>query len=581
MTPSEAALQNAIESASRAQIELDRRVFHLNALYATACELSELRQPQKIMETYVLTAMGLFGVASGLAILVNTRTGQGHLTYRGLSNPEAAACEQNLSGIIGRYLPEGHPSQHPERVISRQDGDPGPLPADTAVIVKQAVDPSFAVLAAFGRKHSGEPLAEPDITTLLNLTGTMAGALAHNLFNRQVEHLNAGLMRQSADLQNALRQAGQARENLDRRVFHIQALYELTAELSPFIATEKLIEMFLLTVMGTFGANAGLVLLCDRKRRRVCCVRRGGGPAGREWTLEEAEKCLYRGFQATADRRLAPMSAEFVVNPQGAFSESEMGFGVNTAVLFTVDDGLHGLAALGSSLGKPGLGAEEQELLRGLTANCMVFLKNARAFETIQALNEDLRRTNADLHQTIADLTAARDRIRLLEVAKSRLKHLIQREVERAGRLRLSDVLLVLLTSAVLALAFNFSSPNGIPLLPEVAFQVEAPRIDVLTAHQRLSRGEALLVDARPPELFEQKHLPDAINLPATLFDVLYPMKLGRMLKPEQTVLVYGRTISRWYDEDVAQRLLQRHEHVSVLEGGMRAWEEKGLPVEP
>ena len=58
-------------------------------------------------------------------------------------------------------------------------------------------------------------------------------------------------------------------------------------------------------------------------------------------------------------------------------------------------------------------------------------------------------------------------------------------------------------------------------------------------------------------------------------------MKLGRMLKPEQTVLVYGRTVSRRYDEDVAQRILERHEHVNVLEGGMRAWEEKGLPVAP
>ncbi|CAG0957173.1 partial thiosulfate sulfurtransferase, partial [Anaerolineae bacterium] len=117
--------------------------------------------------------------------------------------------------------------------------------------------------------------------------------------------------------------------------------------------------------------------------------------------------------------------------------------------------------------------------------------------------------------------------------------------------------------------------------VPEVVFQAQVQRVDVLTAHQLISRGEAVLVDARPPELFQQKHLPDAINIPAALFDILYPMKLGRMLKPEQTVLVYGRTISKRYDDDVAQRLLQRHEHIKVVEGGMGAWEEKGLPVAP
>jgi rhodanese-related sulfurtransferase len=58
-------------------------------------------------------------------------------------------------------------------------------------------------------------------------------------------------------------------------------------------------------------------------------------------------------------------------------------------------------------------------------------------------------------------------------------------------------------------------------------------------------------------------------------------MKLGRLLKPEQTVLVYGRTISRRYDDDVAQKLLQRHENIRVLEEGVQGWEAKGLPVAP
>jgi rhodanese-related sulfurtransferase len=96
-----------------------------------------------------------------------------------------------------------------------------------------------------------------------------------------------------------------------------------------------------------------------------------------------------------------------------------------------------------------------------------------------------------------------------------------------------------------------------------------------------LARGEAVLVDARPPELFQQKHIAEAVNIPAPLFDVIYPMKLGRTLKPEQTVLVYGRTISKRYDEDVTQRLLQRHDQVRILEGGVAAWEEKGFAVAP
>jgi len=387
-------------------------------------------------------------------------------------------------------------------------------------------------------------------------------------------------MAAESPLPEAIEQASRAQADLDRRVFHLQTLYEFTAELSPLVATDKLLEAFLLTVMGTFGASQGCVLLCDRESRAVRSAGRGI-PGLREWTLEEAEQMLYRGFQATEERRLEPMSAGFILDPPAVFPESELGFGVHTAALFTVDDTLMGMVALCQSLSQSALSAEARELLRGLTVNWMVFLKNARAFETIHALNEDLRRTNADLRQTITDLTEARHQIRVLEFAKSRLKQLIQREIERTGRFRAADILLMVILSTVLALAFNYSSPNGIPVVPEPVFQEQAPRVDVLTAHQLLTRGEAVLVDARPPELFQQKHIAEAVNIPAPLFDVIYPMKLGRTLKPEQTVLVYGRTISKRYDEDLTQRLLQRHDQVRVLEGGVAAWEEKGFPVAP
>jgi rhodanese-related sulfurtransferase len=580
MALAESNLREAMERASRAQADLDKRVFHLKTLHDTACELSGLTQPRQIMETFLLTAMGLFGVTRGLAILINARTRQGHLAQRGLSGPEADACERNLSRIAEHYLPEDSQPRHAEFVMPGQAADLGLLPADTAVILKQKVDGDYALLTAIGPKLSGEPFGEADMTALLNLAGTMANALAQNLFHRQIQHLSAGLMRQGHELQDAQRQAGRAREALDRQIFHLQTLYEFTAELSPLVATDQLLEAFLLMVMGTFGVSQGSVLLCDRQRRAVRSASRGI-PEPRQWAFDEAEKQLYRGFQATEERRLTPMSVGFVVDPQALFPETEMGAAIHTALLFTVDDALLGLLVLGAPFAKRTLAREEQELLRGLTANCMVFLKNAQAFETIQALNADLRRTNADLRQTITDLTEARHQIRVLEFAKSRLKQLIQREIERTGRFRAADMLLMVILSTVLALAFNYSSPNGIPVVPEAVFREQAPRVDVFTAHQLLTRGEAVLVDARPPELFQQKHIAEAVNIPAPLFDVIYPMKLGRTLKPEQTVLVYGRTISKRYDEDVTQRLLQRHDQVRVLEGGVAAWEAQGFPVAP
>jgi hypothetical protein len=41
-------------------------------------------------------------------------------------------------------------------------------------------------------------------------------------------------------------------------------------------------------------------------------------------------------------------------------------------------------------------------------------------------------------------------------------------------------------------------------------------------------------------------------------------------------VLVCGRTINKWFDEKVAQQLLQRHEHIKVVEGDMGPGKRKG-----
>ena len=109
-SPPDSSFQDAIAAVTRTQQELDKRIFHLNTLYETAHELSGLNQPRKMMETFLLSAMGIFGITEGLVILINTRTYQGHLFHRGFSKEAVAACERNLTRIARHYLPpEGPP----------------------------------------------------------------------------------------------------------------------------------------------------------------------------------------------------------------------------------------------------------------------------------------------------------------------------------------------------------------------------------------------------------------------------------------------------------------------------------------
>ena len=63
------------------------------------------------------------------------------------------------------------------------------------------------------------------------------------------------------------------------------------------------------------------------------------------------------------------------------------------------------------------------------------------------------------------------------------------------------------------------------------------------------------------------------------IFDTIYMMELSGFDK-SKTIIVYGRTISRLYDERVSQKLVLRgHNNTMILKGGFSAWRKKGYPL--
>ena len=154
------------------------------------------------------------------------------------------------------------------------------------------------------------------------------------------------------------------------------------------------------------------------------------------------------------------------------------------------------------------------------------------------------------------------------------------REAYKASRVSWLDFVLVTLISVILAIIFNYSNPNGIPLFPEIPDRSSIPMISPSVAMEEVQRGEALLLDAMPDNFYQKRHVRGAVSMPLGLFDIVYMMTFTEEDK-EKKIIVYGGTISRLYDLEVANKLLLRgFKNVRIMEGGMAAWEEKGYPVE-
>jgi rhodanese-related sulfurtransferase len=579
-------LQAVIEEQKKIREELDRKVFHFRTLHDTARELEGIIQPGKIMDGFLLMTIGSLGISRGLVALFNARTLDSHVVGRGFSPSAIAGFKESLPQFHDRYFARRDiPADSPPRVQIVKDNlpDHALLPSDVGTLILWSMDQEYSGVVGLGPKISGEVQSEEDSYLLLNLTHILIGALSRAIFTMNIQQLNADLQKKNAVLEDALSEVGRAREELDRRVYHLKTLSDLNAELSPIISIPDLLQTYLLVTMGTFGIKRGFALYCDREAEEAEKVRFviRGGEAREVISFEAAEKLLYKSFEASETRMPAPMSISRILNAPGLFAEAQIGIEAGTGLLYLIDRASLGVIGFGPKISGEALSREEEDLLFTHTAGFMVFLRNAKAFEKINGLNEGLVRKNEELRKTIAELTDAKHKIALLEKVRVRIKSIVQRELERSGRMNPLDIGLITLVAVVVAVLFNFANPHGIRILPETLLRPASSVVDAREAKSLLDSGMAVLVDARPKEFFEQKHITGAINLPPALFDLVYMMKLSK-LDLEKEIIVYGRTISKLYDEDVAYRLKQRdHEKVRVLTGGLDELKTHGYQVEP
>lgn len=568
--------------AKRIQEELDRRIFYFKTLFDTSRELAGLIQPKRIMDVFLLMIMGSLGIPSGLLALSNPKTHEVLLSSRGMSDTVAEETMTNLVDICDRFMVAGAMERvSPPRiqVIRRSFPDGTPLPGQLETLVLFKADGDNHGLLGLASRLDVEELNDDGLDILLNSINILAGALARAFSTMSIQQLNADLQKKNAALEAALEEARRTGEELDKRIFHLKALSELNSELSPLVQTDLILDTFLMVTMGTLGISEGLAILYNRDSRKVQVAVRGMERPG-NLSPEKFEELAYACFGASEDKRLSSMSVCRINNASEIFSREGMGSRLQKGFLYLVDRSSFGVIGFGPTLLGKDLAEGEEAFLATQIASFMVFLKNAEAFETIKALNEDLTKTNEDLRRTITDLTEARHTIAILERARARLKSIVQRELDRTGRVRTLDIALIFMLAIVLGVLFNFASPQRIPLLPESMLRSPSPTLSAKEARGLIDGRSAILVDARPRELYEQKHIKGAVNVPSALFDIVYLMK-RKELDEQKEIIVYGRTVSKHYDQEVAYRLRQRdHEKVRVLAGGIDDLVGHGFQVE-
>lgn len=146
----------------------------------------------------------------------------------------------------------------------------------------------------------------------------------------------------------------------------------------------------------------------------------------------------------------------------------------------------------------------------------------------------------------------------------------------------------IVVMAIAVGLLVNQVRPSGLPLMadwsPEARLKAASGDSMVIPIEQAVEfyhSQEAVFVDARSPELYDEGHIPGAVNVPWEQVNEYLPLFFDRVPDFNEIVIAYcdGDTCS--LSEHLALMLREMgYANVKVLVNGWTVWQEKNLPVE-
>ena len=215
-------------------------------------------------------------------------------------------------------------------------------------------------------------------------------------------------------LKASLKEAEHVQSELDRRVFHLKTLYDVSKDIYGSVETETILRNFLLMSMGNFGVMEGFVILLDASSKEISQLVSIGMQDDDVDALRKdvIELLSQKGLAIWTD-------GDASLQDSGLLPDS-FGF----ALPFRVEHECLALLGLGAKLIKEPFNDDDRELLDTLVNNLVVALKNARSFEKIKNLNEELRAKNEQLEKALR-------KVEILEDVKANLSKFVPNTVSR------------------------------------------------------------------------------------------------------------------------------------------------------
>lgn len=222
-------------------------------------------------------------------------------------------------------------------------------------------------------------------------------------------------------LKAALKASETVQMELDRNVFHLRTLYDVSRDIYHSIEPDKIIRNFLLMAMGNFGSKRGFVALSSVSSKKIEYFESLGYlDVEQTAVLQKIEKILSLEKPKQWFNRSSNLLQHDLLPPK-----------VEYFSIFFVEEAWRSFIGMGEKLVGQEYDRGDRELMDTLINNLVVALNNARSFEKISALNLDLRDKNIELEKALHELKNAVRKVEILESVKDNLSKFVPVTVSR------------------------------------------------------------------------------------------------------------------------------------------------------
>ena len=191
-------------------------------------------------------------------------------------------------------------------------------------------------------------------------------------------------------MEDDVKESKHSERELEKRIFHLKTLYDLTQEIGYLRGTPEIIKNLLLMMIGNFGASSGFILLFDVSRGKVdAWTQRGLATNILDQLSQRIESDGFRELNEITEIKIFEEANTVQQKGREDWFDLLNSFNLRICIPFHIDANLKGIIGLGDKLSGDLYTSDDQELLSTMASQGAVAIENARLEQArIDALNQ-------------------------------------------------------------------------------------------------------------------------------------------------------------------------------------------------